>query len=255
METLGCTSVICSDKTGTITENRMTVTKIITLDQEFDVTGNALKKEGAILENQHPISVKQIPALESLLTCAVLCNNAELSEKDASEWSAVGDPTETALLAMAAKGGISAKILNCSRLEEDPFDSDTRCMSVLMQNQNQRKLYVKGALDTILQQCDFVRTRSGDQPLTISMKKQISAQAEKLSSQALRVLAFAEKKSDSLTKSGLIYTGITGMLDPPRPEAKEAIRKCASASVRTVMITGDHKKTAQYWKIQGSNLR
>ena len=244
VETLGCTSVICSDKTGTITENRMTVTKIQTLEQEFDVTGNALKKDGAVLENQHHVNIKSNPALESLLTCAVLCNNAELSEKNASEWSAVGDPTETALLAMSAKGGISVKTLGCTRLEEEPFDSDTRSMSVLIRKNNQKYVYTKGALDVILNQCDFVRTKSGDVPLSASMKKQISEQAENLSAQALRVLAFAEKRSENLTKSGMIYLGLTGMLDPPRPEAKEAIRKCASASVKTVMITGDHKKTA-----------
>ncbi len=244
VETLGCTSVICSDKTGTITENRMTVTKIHTLEQEFDVTGNALKKDGAILENHVPVNVKTIPALESLLHCAVLCNNAELSEKNTSEWNAVGDPTETALLAMSAKGGISSKILNASRIEEEPFDSDTRSMRVLVRKENQKYLYSKGAVDVILDLCDTVRTRNGDVNLSSLLKKQILEQAEKLSSQALRVLAFAEKKSDKLSANGMTYLGLTGMLDPPRPEAKEAIRKCASASVKTVMITGDHKKTA-----------
>ena len=244
VETLGCTSVICSDKTGTITENRMTVTKIQTLEQEFDITGTALKKDGAILEHHAPVHVRSVPALESLLICAVLCNNAELSEKDASEWNAVGDPTETALLAVSAKGGISPKVLNASRIEEEPFDSDSRSMSVFVRKNQQGYTYTKGAVDVILNRCDSVRTRNGDISLNAVLKKQISEQAEALSSQALRVLAFAEKKSDKLSANGMTFLGLTGMLDPPRPEAKEAIRKCASASVKTVMITGDHKKTA-----------
>ena len=244
VETLGCTSVICSDKTGTITENRMTVTKICTPEQEFDVSGNALRKDGNILLKNAPVSPKQFPALESLLTCAVLCNNAELSEKDSSEWNAVGDPTETALLVMSAKGGISPKTLNASRLEEEPFDSDSKYMSVLVKKNQQNILYAKGAVDVLLDRCDFIKGHSNNIPLSPVLRKKILEQAENLSSQALRVLAFAEKKSDSLAMSGMTFLGLTGMLDPPRPEARDAIRKCASASVRTVMITGDHKKTA-----------
>lgn len=257
VETLGCTSVICSDKTGTITENRMTVTKIHTLDQEFDVTGNALKMDGAILENKMHVNPKSIPSLESLLTCAVLCNNAELSGdfstrnrgelSSQASFTAVGDPTETALLVMSAKGGISVKTLpEYTRVAEEPFDSDTRSMSVQIRKGSQSRIYTKGAVDVILKRCDFVRTRSGDVALTPVMQKKILEISENLSEQALRVLAFAEKQADNFNQaaSGMVFLGLTGMLDPPRPEAKEAIRTCANASVKTVMITGDHKKTA-----------
>ncbi|MDE6087579.1 MAG: cation-translocating P-type ATPase [Oscillospiraceae bacterium] len=265
VETLGCTSVICSDKTGTITENRMTVTKIRTLEQEFDVTGNALKMDGAILENNMHVNPKSVPALESLLTCAVLCNNAELSGDFASRnrgelsgqasFTAVGDPTETALLVMSAKGGITTKTLpEYTRLAEEPFDSDTRSMSVLVRKGSQSRIYTKGAVDVILKRCDFVRTKAGDVALTPGMQKKILEFSENLSEQALRVLAFAEKQNHTnnfnsnfdfqQTGGSMVFLGLTGMLDPPRPEAKEAIRTCASASVRTVMITGDHKKTA-----------
>ncbi|MDE5754167.1 MAG: cation-translocating P-type ATPase [Oscillospiraceae bacterium] len=257
VETLGCTSVICSDKTGTITENRMTVTKIHTLDQEFDVTGNALKMDGAILENNMHVNPKSIPSLESLLTCAVLCNNAELSGdfstrnrgelSSQASFTAVGDPTETALLVMSAKGGISVKTLpEYTRVAEEPFDSDTRSMSVQIRKGSQSRIYTKGAVDVILKRCDFVRTRSGDVALTPVMQKKILEISENLSEQALRVLAFAEKQADNFNQaaSGMVFLGLTGMLDPPRPEAKEAIRTCANASVKTVMITGDHKKTA-----------
>lgn len=257
VETLGCTSVICSDKTGTITENRMTVTKIVTPEQTFDVTGNALHMDGAILENNMHINPKSMPALESLLKCAVLCNNAELSGDVSSRnrgelsghavWSAVGDPTETALLVMSAKGGFSAGILSdYARIAEEPFDSDTRSMSVLVRKGGHCLVYAKGAVDVLLKRCDFVRTKNGDMPLTAILSKQILEKAEALSAQALRVLAFAEKCCDDLHQSsnGMIFLGLTGMLDPPRAEAKEAIRTCANASVKTVMITGDHKKTA-----------
>ncbi|MDE6658128.1 MAG: cation-translocating P-type ATPase, partial [Oscillospiraceae bacterium] len=257
VETLGCTSVICSDKTGTITENRMTVTKINILDQEFDITGNALKMDGAILENNMHVNPKSIPALESLLKCAVLCNNAELSGdvstrnrgelSNNSSWTAVGDPTEIALLAMAAKGGISAKMLSdYARISEEPFDSDTRSMSVLVKKGGQSIVYTKGAIDVILKHCDFIRTKTGDIALTPVISKKILEKAELLSEQALRVLAFAEKPCENFNQAvnGMVFLGLTGMLDPPRPEAKQAIRTCANASVKTVMITGDHKKTA-----------
>lgn len=246
VETLGCTSVICSDKTGTITENRMTVTRIETAEQSFTVSGSAQKMEGAILENGRHVVLSGIPALHGLLRCAVLCNNGELTAAGNGSWTAVGDPTETALLAAAAKESVSAKTLGFTRIEEEPFESDTRCMAVLVRKGRERLVCAKGAVDVMIRRCSHVRTKNGDIPLTSSLEKNILAKAEALSEEALRVLAFAEKPCGSLaeSRSGMVFLGLTGMLDPPRPEAKEAIRTCAAASVRTVMITGDHKKTA-----------
>ncbi|MCR4647038.1 MAG: cation-translocating P-type ATPase [Oscillospiraceae bacterium] len=246
VETLGCTSVICSDKTGTITENRMTVTQIAVYEHVYDITGSGLRREGSILLDKKHVSTKQEPALAALLQCAVLCNNAQIAAtKDGKTWTAVGDPTETALLVAAAKGSISEQTLGCLRISEEPFDSETRCMAVLLQKGKDRLLCAKGALDVILERCSFVRTGSGDIPLTETMRGRITAQAEALSGQALRVLAFAEKRCNALEERyGMTFLGMCGMLDPPRPEAREAIRTCAAASVRTVMITGDHKNTA-----------
>ncbi len=260
VETLGCTSVICSDKTGTITENSMTVTHICTADQEFSVTGNALRRDGAILTEGRRVSPDSDPPLLHLLHCAVLCNNGEISAAaDSVSWTAVGDPTETALLVSAAKGGISAKTLSdCKRIAEEPFDSDTRCMTVLVRQDGVLTGFTKGAADVMLRRCGFVLTKNGVQPLTPSIQKQIRAQAEALSEQALRVLAFAEKRSVtglSDCEGGMVFLGLTGMLDPPRAEAKDAIRTCAAASVRTVMITGDHKKTAAAIAKQAGLLR
>ena len=269
VETLGCTSVICSDKTGTITENSMTVTKILTYENDFDLTGTALRMDGAIMENGMHVNPKSIKALESLLKCAVLCNNGEINGTPVSSrnrgtltgggnWKAVGDPTETALLIASAKGGISsASLSDYTRIAEEPFDSDTRYMAVLTLKGNARNVFTKGSVDVILKRCGFVRTKNGDIPLTASIQRKIMEQSEQLSNQALRVLAFAEKRCESLNdaKSSMIFLGLTGMLDPPRPEAREAIRTCASASVRTVMITGDHKNTASAIAKQAGLLR
>lgn len=252
VETLGCTSVICSDKTGTITENRMTVTEIATLEQHFSVGS------GDICEKGTPCHPASVPALAHLLQCAVLCNNGRLTPSG-SGWETVGDPTETALLEAAAKGGISDKTLSgYTRRGEEPFDSDTRCMSVLVQNGGTSMIFAKGAGDVILAKCSHIRTNAGVLPLTAEHRRQIREKTEQLSAKALRVLAFAEKSgvtglSDG--EQGMTFLGITGMLDPPRAEAKAAIRTCRTAGVRTVMITGDHKKTAEAIAKQAGLLR
>ncbi len=271
VETLGCTSVICSDKTGTITENRMTVTTICTAEKDFSITGSAMRRDGAILESGMHVNPKSVKPLEHLLQCAVLCNNGEISSDEPTDtrnrgtlagtgnWTAVGDPTETALLAAAAKGGISDKTLSgFRRIAEEPFDSDTRCMTVVVRNGGEQIGYAKGAADVMLRKCGFVLMEHGVVPLTPVLQKKILAQTEVLSDQALRVLAFAEKhsvKGLSDCENGMVLLGITGMLDPPRAEAKDAIRTCAAASVRTVMITGDHKKTAAAIAKQAGLLR
>lgn len=252
VETLGCTSVICSDKTGTITENRMTVTRLALPETVYEVA------EGSILEHGSPVSVQRTPGMRELLRCAVLCNNAQLTPVGEHQWKAVGDPTEAALLAAAAKGGISPRTLSeYTRIAEEPFDSETKCMAVLVRGNGGTLACVKGACDVLLNKCSLIRTKAGDVPLTSELRRQITAQAEALSTLALRVLGCAEKPCESLSQAqeGLVFLGLFGMLDPPRPAAKEAIRTCASASVRTVMITGDHRKTAAAIAKQAGLLR
>ena len=258
IETLGCTSVICSDKTGTITENSMTVTQIALPENVLEVTGTGNKRDGALLDHGKPVSVKRTPGLPELLRCAVLCNHAEITPTGDQSWKAVGDPTETALLIAAAKGGISERTLGThQRLAEEPFDSETRCMAVLVRIGDSRLVCAKGACDVILHRCSKVLTRNGCVALTPRLHDQILSQADALSGMGLRVLAFAEKTSDSLTErsNSMTYLGLAGMLDPPRAEAKHAIRTCASAAIRTVMITGDHKKTAASIAKQAGLLR
>ncbi|MCR5718865.1 MAG: cation-translocating P-type ATPase [Oscillospiraceae bacterium] len=258
VETLGCASVICSDKTGTITENRMTVTRLALPESVLEVTGSGTRQDGCIRADGKPVSVQRTSGLPQLLRCAVLCNNAQLSRAEDNTWKAVGDPTETALLTAAAAGGISQKTLSrYRRIAEEPFDSDTKCMSVLVTDGTERLLLTKGAFDVLLSKCSRIRVKAGVVPMTAHLREQLTAQADALSAQALRVLAFAERTADHLQDAAtdMIFLGLSGMFDPPRAEAREAIRTCAAASVKTVMITGDHRQTAAAVAKQAGLLR
>ena len=259
VETLGCTSVICSDKTGTITENKMTVTELHTADDVYYFSGRGYRVSGAVTKGEDGLSVnpKTEKALLEALRCGVVCSTAEIHTQEApksrnrgelsgkGEWKVTGDPTEAALLIAAAKAGINGDGVN--KLDEYPFDSETRFMAVHCQTGSGKRTYLKGAVEVILPRCSRYMDGSGKiLPLSASMRKSITAQTEKMSDDALRVLALAYTDSDSFNPDcgNLVYLGISGMTDPPREEAKTAIRKCAAASVRTVMITGDHKNTA-----------
>ncbi|MDE5946813.1 MAG: cation-translocating P-type ATPase [Oscillospiraceae bacterium] len=257
VETLGCTSVICSDKTGTITENRMTVTEIFSGDNIYNVSGMGYRTGGNICRINEDIPIKT--AMEKSLTeffrCSVLCNtatiriNSKLRNRNSREWEVTGDPTETALLIMSAKGGITAKSLETShkKIKEIPFDSDIRYMAVLCKTPDGEKAYYKGASEVILPKCSHYINEKGDIiPLTSGKRKYIENKVIEMSDKALRVLAMAFIQTDRLNpdQKNLIFAGLAGMIDPPREEAKTAIRKCSNASVKTVMITGDHKNTA-----------
>lgn len=260
VETLGCASVICSDKTGTITENKMTVKHIYTDMKEFDVLGSGYKINGEIrLENTKP-NPKTIPPLYELLKCSVLCSTASI-ESDSKinsrnrgaiegkgEWTVNGDPTEIALLISAAKGGVTAGSLSDMRkIHEIPFDSETKMMTVITRSPSgQETAYIKGAADILLNKCAFVMTSNGEVPIDRSVTDKINAEISSLSKRALRVLALAKKevKAGESHSGGLVFLGLAAMQDPPREEAKAAIKKCSAAHIKTVMITGDHKETA-----------
>jgi len=262
VETLGCASVICSDKTGTITENKMTVTKIAIQSIEFDVLGSGYRMSGEIQYNGTKVDINKYSALNELLICSCLCNNAQISKLKTDgkrnfqtsiargEWVTVGDPTEIAMLVASAKSGVTSDSLNYiyKRIDEIPFDSETRCMKVIVDNKNERKCYVKGALDVIISQCEYILTQNGVVPFTPTLRNEIIKKNEELASKALRVLAFASKTvshgDNSSYSNSLTFLGLMGMLDPPRIEAKRAIKTCAKANIKTVMITGDHKATA-----------
>lgn len=260
VETLGCTSVICSDKTGTITENKMTVTELFSGNTSYFVTGMGYRMGGRITkgEKELPVNIVTDKSLGELLRCGVLCNNASISGKKSGksrnraaidgQWSVTGDPTEAALLIAAAKAGLtSAQLCSTWNIKEEiPFDSETRYMAVLAKFAAESRCWYKGAGEVILPKCSHFMTENGGiELLTPQKKKEIENIILKMSDKALRVLAMAYCTSDTLKNNEkLVFLGLAGMIDPPREEAKTAIRKCASASVKTVMITGDHKNTA-----------
>lgn len=263
VETLGCASVICSDKTGTITENKMTVTELYSGGESYYLSGMGYRISGDITRGAENASINPVneKSMSELFRCAVLCSTAAIhsdaaqksrnrgSLKANGEWSVMGDPTEIALLVAAAKAGITNESLASGfrRKEEYPFDSETRFMAVLADTKSGKRLYFKGAEEVILSRCSQIMDQDGSIiPMTAAEKRKISDKVIEMSDKALRVLAMAYCDTDTLDpeKNNLIFLGLTGMIDPPREEAKAAIRKCASASVKTVMITGDHKNTA-----------
>lgn len=263
VETLGCASVICSDKTGTITENKMTVTEISTVGESYYFSGMGYKIKGGLTKGKENISVnpQNEKSLMEALRCGVLCSTATISTlkqtKSRSrgnltgkgEWQVTGDPTEIALLIAAAKAGITKDSLEMSfrKLDEYPFDSETRFMAVHCSVNSEKRIYFKGAEEVIIPRCTQYMDENGIiNPLTPKIQRKISDKVIEMSDKALRVLALAYCISDTLDpqKTNLVFLGLSGMIDPPREEAKTAIRKCSNASIKTVMITGDHINTA-----------
>ncbi len=263
VETLGCTSVICSDKTGTITENKMTVTEIFSGGEEYFLSGTGYKISGGIAKGEEKIAVNapNEKSLTAMLRCAALCTTAAIHSKrqvksrsrgeitGKGDWEVTGDPTEIALLIAAAKAGITRESLGSvyNKLDEYPFDSENRFMAVLVCSSMEKLICFKGAEEVILPRCAYyLDSRGEERPMTSEMRRNIAKKASEMADRALRVLAMAQCSSDSLDpqKGNLVFLGLAGMIDPPREEAKAAIRRCANASVRTVMITGDHKNTA-----------
>ena len=263
VETLGCASVICSDKTGTITENKMTVTELSTVNSDYFFSGTGYKISGEITKGDEKIAVnpKTEKALAESLKCGVICSTADIftekagisrrrgSLKGKGEWNVIGDPTEIALLVAASKGGITKEILGkyAEKLDEFPFDSESRFMAVYCREGGNKRIYFKGAEEVLLSRCSWYLNDRGElMPLNVTEKNNIHKKVIEMSDKALRVLVLAYAESDEFSPNmgNLVFIGIAGMLDPPREEAKAAIKKCAAASVKTVMITGDHKNTA-----------
>jgi Ca2+-transporting ATPase len=248
VETLGSTSVICSDKTGTLTKDEMTVRKIFTAGQMFSVTGAGYAPEGVFSTNGGKPSAVT-PALQQLLTAATLASDTHLVRDAANGWDIKGDPTEGALVVAAAKAGLEKKSLDDSypRVHEFPFSSETKRMTTVHRTNGSLTAYAKGAPEVILENCDSVMTAEGIQTLDKALREQVLSEAQGMASEALRVLGVAYKPDTSLETSQreMTFLGLTGMIDPPRPEAKAAIAVCSEAGIRPVMITGDHPVTAQ----------
>lgn len=270
VETLGCASVICSDKTGTLTQNKMTVTHLWVGGDVLEVTGDGYAPVGHILQSGQHADVHKHPSLTKLLHVSALCNNATLIEekqetkrkkgKEGTEgpgsiWNIKGDPTEGALVVLSAKSGITQDSLRekYKRIAEFPFDSERKRMSVLVSSEHGRMACTKGAPDVLLQHCSYILWDGKVIPFTSTLKQKVISANEGMAKSALRVLGIAYKElkvSDRYdeyedVENGLVFVGLTGMIDPPRKEVREAISKCRKAGIKTVMITGDHQTTAE----------
>ncbi|MGI0481021.1 cation-transporting P-type ATPase [Geminocystis sp. CENA526] len=258
VETLGSATVICSDKTGTLTENQMTVQAIYTGEQTHTVTGGGYSPKGDILSPESTEIVEDLPfALKETLLCGLLCNDSYL-EHNQKNWSVVGDPTEGALITVASKAGLSQSAMNNEypRLDSIPFESEYQYMATLHDVSNhhqntERIIYVKGSVEKVLERCQQGYNLNGD--LVSLDPNLINQQVESMASQGLRVLAFARKVTPHHQHSidhedietGLTFLGLQGMIDPPRPEVIASVKACQDAGIEVKMITGDHVTTAR----------
>jgi len=266
VETLGCTTVICSDKTGILTRNEMTVRKVFVGGNTYDVAGEGYDPKGEFTGMED----KQDRSFKLMMKAAALCNNAVLKRgvisvaglfrglawgRPVQEWSILGDPTEGALLVMAAKAGFWRERLEAkeSRVAELPFDPERKRMTVVYrQPAGNMKAYVKGAPDKILNLCTYYYKNGVISPLTEQSRKEILAQNAFMARKALRVLAFAYRELPASTKDfseefleqQLIFLGLAGMIDPPKPAAIEAVQVCRRAGIKVIIITGDQRFTA-----------
>ncbi len=276
VETLGSVTTICSDKTGTLTQNKMVVQSVYTNNSAFRVTGEGYAPNGEFQLDSKTISIDQYPEIQALLVGCALCNDSFLQQQQ-GQWTILGDPTEGALVTLAAKGGIEKDQWDSKlpRVAEFPFSSERKRMSVIskveqvqtgvspltsvdpvLSNLVQSESYLmftKGSPELTLERSiqAYVGTRSV--PLNDEQRRQILAENERMASKGLRVLGFAYKPlseippegSDEASEQGLVWLGLVGMLDAPRPEVRAAVQECRDAGIRPVMITGDHQLTAR----------
>jgi len=248
VETLGCTTVICADKTGTLTKGEMTARRLFAGGRTTEIGGAGYSPVGSF---DPPLSPDE-GAMRLLLTGGILCSDAVLSE-DNGRWLVKGDPTEGALVVAAAKAGLNQQEirLNAPRIGELPFSSERKRMTTIHRMADGRLLaFVKGAPEVMLERCASVQLRQ-QQPLTDAARAEILAANETMAGHGLRVLALAYRETSSgsdhekdFVERELTFLGLVGMMDPPRDEAKEAVRVCRQVHIKPVMITGDHQLTA-----------
>ena len=255
VETLGSTTVICTDKTGTLTKNEMTVRRIYANNGFVDVSGSGYEVRGEFTQANKCLNAASDPHLNALLRVCALCNNAGIVVDAAKQKaSVVGDPTEAALLVLAAKAGVDySKLKNDNPLiTEFSFDSERKMMSTLRQTTEGKTAFVKGAPENVLAKSAYVLCNGRETPLTPEHRKAFEKANAEMANNALRVLAMAYKRVPASAKkyslesieSGLVIVGLVGMIDPPRPEVKNAVAQCSQAGIRVVMITGDNEATA-----------
>lgn len=275
VETLGCASVICSDKTGTLTQNKMTVTRLWSAGRNLEVTGEGYSPTGHVLQKGKPVDLKNDQSLRRMLQVGALCSNAEIFEtftdtrgkkkgkaaeaekgvNPQSVWELKGDPTEGALVTLSAKMGLTAQSLavTFTREKEFPFDSERKLMSVIVNHPGGRMICTKGAPDVLLNCCSYMLWEGGVVPCTPTLRQKVLDANEEMASGALRVLGMAYRDmrngevagSEKEAENQLVFVGLAGMIDPPRREVRDAIQITRRAGIKTVMITGDHGTTAE----------
>jgi Ca2+-transporting ATPase len=250
VETLGSTDYICSDKTGTLTQDQMTVRRVYAGGQIYEVTGIGYEPRGDFLLDGKKVDIHQNDTLKKLFTAGALCNDTTLVTEN-GRWDVKGDPTEGSLVVLAAKAGIEQQALNSDfpRIHEVPFSSESKRMTTVHQTPTGKIAYAKGAPEVILNACNRVSVDAKEKAISQSERQMILEQANRMAGEALRVLGMAYKVVDNNldnqeVEQNMVFLGMVGMIDPPREEVKEAIKKCDQAGIRSVMITGDHKITA-----------
>lgn len=250
-DTLGVVNVIATDKTGTLTENTMNVRKVVIPGQEdVEVTGSGWEPNGSFLQGDRKLNPLQNPQLSKLLQIASACNDSRVTEKDGN-YEVVGDPTEAAILTLARKAGIEGDFQK--RLDDLPFNPELKyraSLSVLVEENRKKQVYVLGAPEAVMQHSRYFLRSNIPEEITDATRQEIMGKVDIMTGKAMRVLALAykdapetENLSEHMVKD-LTFVGLVGMIDPPRPEVKEALVKAREAGVRVIMTTGDHKGTA-----------
>jgi len=251
VETLGSTTAICSDKTGTLTRNEMTISRIWYPGKDVDVTGTGYEPKGDFLVNKKRIDSSKDKTLTELLRTGTLCNNASL-ERHKGEWQIIGDPTEGSIIVVSEKADQHHDnvVRDYPRKKEFPFTSERKMMSTINSHSGKLIVHVKGAPEKVLHNSTRIMVDGKVRKITSKDRKEILAKNKEFATGALRVLALAYKETKSLPKthnqaeSGLTFLGLVGMIDPPRKTVKGDIELCKKAGIKVVMITGDHKDTA-----------
>jgi P-type Ca2+ transporter type 2C len=254
VETLGSATVICSDKTGTLTLNQMTVRRLFDGNSFIRVTGEGYEPRGEFLKDNKPLTPDEMTHLTPLLKIGTLCNDSRLTSTNGQS-GIIGDPTEGALVVAAGKADIDKARLEkvCPRIDEVPFESENQYMVTLHSESGKQVAYIKGAVEKILNFSKYWLNKSQIVPLQPVDSQKFAAAADEMAREALRVMALAYVElppgTDRLTRQnfqdGLVFAGLAGMEDPPREEAKAAIKQCKQAGIKVVMITGDNKVTAE----------
>jgi Ca2+-transporting ATPase len=273
VETLGSVTTICSDKTGTLTQNKMVVQSVYANNNAFRVTGEGYAPTGDFQLNSQTISVEDYPEISALLVACAVCNDSVL-QKEKGEWAILGDPTEGALITLAGKAGIEKDQWHnkLPRIGEFPFSSERKRMSVICQGLEKLDpsplppapcppassptpyvMFTKGSPELTLARCTQIHLGNHSDQLTDAQRQKILAENDQMASKGLRVLGFAYKPlaeippegSDETSETNLVWLGLVGMLDAPRPEVRAAVQECREAGIRPIMITGDHQLTAK----------